>query len=154
MTLVTLLAVVLLSDPIYQPTGIYAQAANQTTYEVTGVFLLKKEPKEPQIKLTVPSYPTRGGWWTHPGSGRAALINHLSSGEHRGKFDRRWLETLSLSQLESLHTDDHEHRVVWDAVDRHVGQTVKSPAARNKKLVWQWYCNGRSCGWHQVWVEG
>jgi len=59
-------------------------------------------------------YPVRGGHWSVLGNhspARQNVINHLEShGEHAGKFDRAWLETLNLEQLRSLHDDDHEHR--------------------------------------------
>lgn len=56
-------------------------------------------------------YPVRGSHWSYPGNSRADIIAHLQSGEHRGKFNRAWLESLSYQQLLSLHDDDHEHRV-------------------------------------------
>jgi hypothetical protein len=56
-------------------------------------------------------YPLRGSLWTHPGNGKAGLINHLMTGQHAGKFSRSYLESLDLAELESLHSDDHEGRV-------------------------------------------
>lgn len=66
----------------------------------------------PAVNTPLPAtvnYPTRSNVWTHPGSGREALLTHLQSGEHAGKWDARWLATLSTDQLEALHSDDHEH---------------------------------------------
>jgi len=56
-------------------------------------------------------YPVRGNHWTYPGNSRSALIYHLQTGEHAGKFSRAWLDSLSYQELLSLHDDDHEHRV-------------------------------------------
>lgn len=62
-------------------------------------------------------YPIRGSWWTGCGSWR-----HMTQGEHAGKFDPAWLQSLSNAELQSLHSDDHEHRVKWAYVN-------KAPAA-------------------------
>lgn len=66
-------------------------------------------PVETKIMPATVDYPTRSNVWTHPGSGREALLQHLQSGEHAGKWDARWLATLTTQQLEALHSDDHEH---------------------------------------------
>lgn len=58
-------------------------------------------------------YPIRGSWWTGCGSWQ-----HLASGEHSGKFDQNWLRSLSWAEIQSLHSDDHEHRVKWAYVVR------------------------------------
>ena len=64
----------------------------------------------PAVKAA--GYPLRGSWWTHPGEIHA----HLLSGEHAGKFDRDWIRSLTVSEAESLHSDDHEGRVKWQFV--------------------------------------
>lgn len=51
-------------------------------------------------------YPVRRGWWSGCGSWK-----HLTVGEHRGKYDPAYLQSLSWAELQSLHSDDHEHRV-------------------------------------------
>lgn len=61
-------------------------------------------------------YPVHAGMqWNVEGDwrpSRATLINHLlSHPNHRAKFDRAWLDSLSLQELTSLHDDDHNHRV-------------------------------------------
>src|SRR6185369_16767785 len=58
-------------------------------------------------------YPVRGNWWTGCGSWR-----HLTQGEHAGKFDSRWLQSLSGAEIQSLHSDDHDGRVKWQYVVR------------------------------------
>jgi hypothetical protein len=58
-------------------------------------------------------YPIRGHWWTGCKSWR-----HLTQGEHAGKFDPAWLQSLSWSELQSVHSDDHDHRVHWQFVQR------------------------------------
>lgn len=152
----------------YAPTGIYAlenNVTNRPEYEVTGVYLLKEEKAAklllPKVDPPTPSrsYPTRGNWWTHPGSSRPDLIAHLSSGVHGGYFKREWLDTLSMSQLESLHSDHHDElktgrtHVHWDVVNN---KSVLAPTKTTKAGRWvmQYFCNGRTCGWHRVWVEG
>lgn len=70
-------------------------------------------------------YPVRGNWWTHPGAtNRVELIEHLMQGVHRGKFSREWLNTLTMPQLESLHSDDHEGKVRY-------AQPVLRPASKS-----------------------
>ena len=64
--------------------------------------------------LTDASYPVRGSWWTHPGpSTKASLIAHLQDGQHADKFDVAWLQTLSVAELESLHSDDHDGKLKY-----------------------------------------
>lgn len=56
------------------------------------------------------SYPVHGVTWHIKGSSetREELIEHLSNdGIHRGKFDHAWLQSLSRSQLQTIHDDDH-----------------------------------------------
>lgn len=43
---------------------------------------------------------------------------HLSQGEHLGKFDQAWLRSLSQADLLWLHTDDHHNRVDWSYAKR------------------------------------
>ena len=70
--------------------------------------------KPVQSRQTSNSYPVRTSNWSHPGNTREAIIQHLLTGaEHRGKFTRAQLERLSTSELESLHSDDHDGRVQW-----------------------------------------
>lgn len=70
-------------------------------------------------------YPVRASWWTHPDEVHA----HLMSGEHRGKWDARWVAGLTRSEAESLHSDDHEGRVQWNYVVR---PAKTAPAVRPK----------------------
>lgn len=50
-------------------------------------------------------YPVRGSWWTHPGD----VWSHLQQAPHN--FSADYVRTLSRPEAESLHSDDHEHRV-------------------------------------------
>lgn len=81
-------------------------------------------------------YPTRGALW-----GGAYDWRHLTHGQHAGKFDHAWLQTLSNAELQSLHSDDHEDRVKWEYVVRQ----TKQPAAAPQKRASQSCANG-SCG--------
>ena len=74
------------------------------------------KPIQPSVQLPArvrTGYPVRGGWWTGCGGWR-----HLMQGEHAGKFDAAWLQSLSNSEIQSLHSDDHEGRVKWQYVSR------------------------------------
>lgn len=68
-----------------------------------------------------PEYPLREHWWTlngttdHPVD---VMIAHMDSGFHAEKFDRRWLESRTLEELHSLHSDDHELKVEWSSAVR------------------------------------
>lgn len=66
------------------------------------------------------AYPTRGKLWSGCGGWQ-----HLASGQHAGKFDPAWLQSLSNAELQALHSDDHEGRVKWEYVVRGAG---KAPA--------------------------
>lgn len=71
--------------------------------------VVKKYPVKIERPRLVYNTQRQGGNWTYPGMhSRAAIINHLLSGEHAGKFSRAKLETLSLGALERLHSNDHE----------------------------------------------
>ena len=96
----------------------------------TGLEAFRKhDTKDNALAVTTPiKYPTRGGLWSFPGSGKTALINHLMSGRHAGKFSKKWLETLSLSSLSSLHSDDHEGRVKYQYITGSGAVPVKASA--------------------------
>lgn len=89
-------------QPPEKPTG--SIGAGLDTRAIDRLLPAKSTPMPATVQ-----YPTRANVWTHPGSGREALLQHLQSGEHAGKWDARWLATLTTQQLEALHSDDHEH---------------------------------------------
>lgn len=68
---------------------------------------------KPAPKATSARYPVRGSWWSG-----CRDWEHMTRGEHRGKFDKAWLRSLSWAELQSLHSDDHEGRVKWEHVVR------------------------------------
>lgn len=118
-----------------------SQAASLTINYEMGV--IEKPPAAAPVRPVAPApapaapsgYPTRQNWWTHPGSGKAGLINHLASdGIHRGKFDRAWLETLSVAQLESLHSDHHEGRTHWAYVGNAQASSVRPSKTQRRQL--------------------
>ena len=104
----------------------------------------------PQIRLPEPATPkasqgagypvnSRTRWERFSGGAKvqpskAELIQHLQTGEHAGKFQRAWLETLSLEELESLHTDDHEKKLKAHVQSPATTQT-SSTAASNLTVV-------------------
>ena len=55
------------------------------------------------------SYPLRNSNWSGPVATKADAINHLlNHPNHRGQFKLSFLQSLSLSELQALHSDDHE----------------------------------------------
>lgn len=60
-------------------------------------------------------YPLRPDWTWWTGCGHWA---HMTGGVHGGKFAARWLSLLNWAELQSLHSDDHEHKVKWNFVPR------------------------------------
>lgn len=71
---------------------------------------------EPLKQVVNGHYPVRGSWWSHPGDIRSHLVN---APQHRGKFDVAWMNSLSVPELKSLHSDDHEGRVKWQFVNKY-----------------------------------
>lgn len=53
-------------------------------------------------------YPLREKLWSGLPKDRLGAVVHLSTGEHAGKYDLKWLATLRWDELNSLHSDDHE----------------------------------------------
>lgn len=105
----------------------------------------RAKPKADLSELK-PSYPTRDArtWWTHPGDRtKPNIIAHLMSGQHAGKFNRETLEKMTLAELESLHSDDHEHRTKAIAMAPKPAATAPKktvPIYENRKV-----CNGGFC---------
>lgn len=96
-------------------------------------------------------YPIRGSWWTGCSS-----WHHMTQGEHAGKFNADWLKSLSWSELQSLHSDDHEHRVKVNYINR-TPVAVSSPPVVSSKpkkksvgLFGQrgYYCPSGNCPWN------
>lgn len=83
-------------------------------------------PRSVQRQTQGAYYPTRGGWWTGCGS-----WHHLTLGRHRGKFDHQYLRSLSWSELQSLHSDDHEGRVKWQYVVRPFRSSMRTTPTRS-----------------------
>ena len=66
-------------------------------------------------------YPIRGGFWSVGNNwrpSRSQVIYHLQYGVHAGKFSKSYLDQLTLQELQSLHSDDHERRVKWASVEK------------------------------------
>lgn len=86
-------------------------------------------------------YPLTGGWWSvegHWNPSKAFLISHLTRhSNHASRFAKRraWLETLSIAELQSVHTDDHTNRLKWNYIER---QASSIPAT--SKVVYQSTC--------------
>ena len=63
-------------------------------------------PSKPKVAV---AYPLRNSNWSGPVATKADAINHLlNHPNHRGQFKLSFLQSLSLSELQALHSDDHE----------------------------------------------
>lgn len=87
-------------------------------------------------------YPIRGSWWTGCSDWR-----HLTQGEHKGKFDTNWLKTLSNSEIQSLHSDDHEHQVKWAYVNK-ASATSQKASSHFQVRRGSFYCPTGNCPWN------
>lgn len=92
-------------------------------------------------------YPTRGRWWSG-----CANWQHMTRGEHAGKYDHDWLKSLTWQELQSLHSDDHEGRVKQQYVVRPKPAVPKSTPAVSRITAlaggrWEErrVCDGKSC---------
>lgn len=103
------------------PTDIFIPAGSSVMYRYTGppgsanayvsrlrqgLDVVSPSRVQPVATSTWPTYPTRpvmGRPYTGCNSWR-----HLTVGEHAGKFNHQWLQTLSWDSLQSLHADDHD----------------------------------------------
>jgi hypothetical protein len=89
-------------------------------------------------------YPMRAKntWYTHPGPSTAAnMVQHLSTGQHGHKFSPLWLQSLTVAELESLHSDDHDGRLKMDYVHGY------RFLARERKI---YDCRNGVCGWYPL----
>ena len=86
-------------------------------------------PKKVAVVVSGAYYPVRGSWWTG-----CSGWQHLTHGEHAGKFDRDWLRSLSYAEVQSLHSDDHEGRVKW-VYARRPGQYTSTVVQTQQTLV-------------------
>lgn len=99
-------------DGKWLQTGIHKGWVNFNEFKAAYYASLVKQPVTNAIKV-YSHYPVRGGWWSGCYSWQ-----HLTQGEHYGKFDQTWLSQLSYEEVQSLHSDDHEGRVHWNYVVR------------------------------------
>lgn len=111
-----------------------------TTWNAYWLYTGKRYANDPgtRERVTVPTsggYPVRGGWWSHSDGN---LRRHLAQApQHAGKFDQRWINSLSGAELESLHSDDHEGRVKWQYVRRTA--EVSAPRAEAPvRMTWRY----------------
>lgn len=97
------------------------------------------EPQPVKPRLKSAGYPVRAKetWWTGCPMDKDGALLHLSTGAHATDFDPVWLATLTLEQLQSLHSDHHEQRVAWGYVQRPVQAPAKKPLATAPTLQWQ-----------------
>jgi len=93
--------------------------------------------KEPATVKRSGNYPLRGGWWTvnqYRSPPKSYIVSHLlSGGAHAGKFARDWLNSLSVSELHSLHSDDHEGHIRWGYVNKYASGSPSREIAAVEK---------------------
>lgn len=85
------------------------------------------------------SYPVHAQRWNILGVwnvARGTVISHLlTHPNHRGKFDRLYLESLSRAELLALHDDDHDGRVRWAYVNRRQSSAVVARSTQPMRAV-------------------
>lgn len=81
------------------------------TYKVWVKGSTKTVTQQP--KPSTSYYPVRNSWWTG-----CRNWQHLTKGQHVGKFDPSYLQKLSWEELQSLHSDHHSGTVKWEYVNR------------------------------------
>lgn len=119
----TLLVLLLLEAPREFPAPITIKA--ERLFPAPKVHLLQVSPKVART-----GYPIRGSWWTGCSS-----WTHLTQSVHTGKFPNSWLQTLTNQEVQSLHSDDHEHRVQWQYVPGNKVNVVTIEASDDSKLL-------------------
>lgn len=90
------------------------------------------EPPKAEVKQEWRGYPLRRGYWSG-----CPNWQHLTVGEHAGKFNIEWLKSLSYHQIQSLHADDHEGRVNWNYAVKGNGRSTYSPVYRRGFFRWK-----------------
>jgi hypothetical protein len=97
-------------------------------------------------------YPLREKLWSGLPKDRLGAVVHLSTGDHAGVFDLKWLATLSWAELNSLHSDHHDGCVSPSAklakaiVPAPPKVTVAKPVQSYQYATpqaCQWYWDGR-----------
>lgn len=97
-------------------------------------------------------YPLRQKLWSGLPKDRLGAVVHLSTGDHAGVFDLKWLATLSWAELNSLHSDHHDGcvspaaKLAKPIVPAPPKATVAAPqpqslTAPQASCAWRW--NGR-----------
>lgn len=104
-------------------------------------------------------YPLRQKLWSGLPKNKLDAVVHLSTGQHAGKYDLKWLASLTWDELNCLHTDDHEGCVSPSAKLAAVTvpgppkvvpakpqpQPVTQAAPTQCRLVWNGYQWVQSC---------
>jgi len=125
----------------------YQEGWSGTSHFLAAFTSSQKQVTKPSVVAT--RYPIRGSWWTGCSDWR-----HLTQGEHAGKFDHNWLRSLSNSEVQSLHSDDHENRVKWQYVVR--GSGTSSSQSQDVQAEDQRYYkkSGKPRSSLGVWLRG
>lgn len=73
------------------------------------VFAVPETPARLEPYISKPGgYPLRQKLWSGLPKNKLDAVVHLSTGQHAGKYDLKWLASLTWDELNCLHSDDHE----------------------------------------------
>lgn len=112
------------------------------------VFSCNEQAPLLPVPQKVGGYPIREMRWSGLPKDRLGAVVHLSTGEHAGVFDLKWLATLTWAELDSLHSDHHEGcvssaaKLAKPAVPPPPRITSTTPA-KSQQQSCAYYWNGR-----------
>ncbi len=95
-------------DPM--PSVVSASDSAPLDFDVFGcgqTVTVKPAKLEPYVSKPG-GYPLRQNLCSGLPKNKLDAVVHLSTGEHAGKYDLKWLARLTWDELNSLHSDDHE----------------------------------------------
>ena len=129
------------SEPAPLPCALWAEPVPIARSTPLALPLFGEPPvinKTPTVKSAGYPLRPRETWWTGCPMDLAGARLHMQAGEHAQQFDPKWIETLTIDQLQSLHSDHHEQRTAWGYVQRPAKSAVKpQPAGTSPYLQWQ-----------------
>jgi len=128
------------SEPAPLPCALWAEPAPLARSTPLAMPLFGEPPvinKTPAVKSAGYPLRPRDTWWTGCPMDLAGARLHMQAGEHAQQFDPKWIETLTLDQLQSLHSDHHEQRTAWGYVQRAARPAARPATVTSPYLQWQ-----------------